>query len=72
MGQFSGVSFRPITPLSFKMLFSTKPLRENDSILKNLLIDKDDIKRLKTNNFFSVTQTWQAYGLPVYFSLTIG
>lgn len=58
MGQFSGVSFRPITPLSFKMLFSTKPLRENDPILKNLLIDKDDIKRLKTNNFFSVTQNW--------------
>lgn len=71
MGQFSGVSFRPITPLSFKMLFSTKPLRENDPILKNLLIDKDDIKRLKTNNFFSVTQTWQAYGLPGHFSLTI-
>ena len=71
MGQFSGVSFRPITPLSFKMLFSTKPLKENDPILKNLLIDKDDIKRLKTNNFSSVTQTWQAYGLPGHFSLTI-
>lgn len=58
MGQFSGVSFRPITPLSFKMLFSTKPLKENDPILKKLIIDKEDIKRLKSNNFFSVTQNW--------------
>lgn len=58
MGQFTGVSFRPVTPLSFKMLFSTKPLKENDPVLKKLMIDKDDIKRLKTNNFFSVTQNW--------------
>lgn len=58
MGQFTGVSFRPVTPLSFKMLFSTKPLKENDSVLKKLMIDKEDIKRLKTNNFFSVTQNW--------------
>ena len=58
MGQFTGVSFRPVTPLSFKMLFSIKPLKENDPVLKNLYIDKEDIKRLKSNNFFSVTQNW--------------
>lgn len=40
------------------MLFSTKPLKENDPILKKLIIDKEDIKRLKSNNFFSVTQNW--------------
>ena len=58
MGQFTGVSFRPVTPLSFKILFSTKPLKENDPVLKKLMIDKEDIKRLKSNNFFSVTQNW--------------
>lgn len=58
MGQFTGVSFRPVTPLSFKMLLSTKPLKETDPVLKNLIINKDDIKRLKTNNYFAVTQIW--------------
>ncbi|MGP1434757.1 MAG: helix-turn-helix domain-containing protein [Catonella sp.] len=58
LGQFTGVSFRPITPLSCKMLLSIKPLKENDPVLKKLVIDKEDIKRLKTNNFFSVTQNW--------------
>lgn len=58
MGQFTGVSFRPVTPLSFKMLLSTKPIKENDPILKNLLINKEDIKRLKSNNYFAITQNW--------------
>lgn len=58
MALFSGVSFRPFMPCAVKMLISRNPLEQDDPILKKLFISKDDIRKLKIYNFFTVTQEW--------------
>ncbi|MDY4575941.1 MAG: helix-turn-helix transcriptional regulator [Intestinibacter sp.] len=55
-GLMSGVSFRPFMPIALKMLFSKKPLEENNDLAKELKISKDDIKLMKLYNMFTVTQ----------------
>lgn len=55
-GLMSGVSFRPFMPISLKMLFSKKPLEENDTLIKELKLSKEDIRLMKLFNMFCVTQ----------------
>jgi len=53
-GLFTGISSRPMMPISFKMLFSKKPLDENKELLEQLKISKDDIRMIKHYNALSV------------------
>ncbi|WP_410208731.1 helix-turn-helix domain-containing protein [Fusobacterium sp.] len=56
-GLYSGVSFRPFEPVSLKILFSKEQLTFNKDNIKLLLIDRDDIQRIKRNNYFSVVNS---------------
>ncbi len=51
---FNGISFRPLTPIVFKMLVSRNPLKENDPVMKDLYFSKEEIKRIKLHNYFTV------------------
>ena len=51
---WNGVSSRPLMPVATKMLFSKKPLKEDAALIKELKISKEDVKRMKYYNMFSV------------------
>ena len=51
---WNGVSSRPMMPVATKMLLSKKPLPEDAELIKSLKISKEDIKRMKYYNMFSV------------------
>ena len=53
-GLWNGVSSRPLMPVATKMLFSKKPLIMDTELIEKLRISKDDIKRMKYYNMFSV------------------
>ena len=53
-GLWNGVSSRPLMPVATKMLFAKKPLKEDQELLKSLKITKEDLRRLKYYNMFSV------------------
>lgn len=52
---FTCLSTRPLMPCSFKMLLSKKPLPKAEELTKMLMISKDDIRKLKMYNMFTVT-----------------
>lgn len=54
-GLYNGFSFRPMMPVSCKMLFSRNKIEENSEFINSLKISKDDIKSLKHYNMFSIT-----------------
>ncbi|MGH1803383.1 helix-turn-helix domain-containing protein [Enterococcus gallinarum] len=54
-GLFFGISSRPMMPIAVKMLFSRTILKENDALINNLKISKEDIRLLKHYNMFSAT-----------------
>lgn len=56
-GLFSGVSFRPFEPVSLKILFSKIQLTFTKETLKLLFINKEDIQRIKKNNYFSAVNS---------------
>jgi transcriptional regulator with XRE-family HTH domain len=53
-GLMSGVSFRPFMPIALKMLFSKKPLIENQELINELKINKEDIRIMKMYNMMSI------------------
>ena len=53
-GLWNGVSSRPLMPVAVKMLFSKKPLEESAELIRNLKLSKEDIRRIKYDNMFSV------------------
>lgn len=53
-GLMSGVSFRPFMPIALKMLFSKKPLIENQDLINELKINKEDIRIMKMYNMMSI------------------
>lgn len=54
-GLFSGLSSRPMMPVSMKMLFSRDVLKENDELKERLTLSKEDIRLLRHYNMFSAT-----------------
>ncbi|AWI04399.1 helix-turn-helix domain-containing protein [Clostridium drakei] len=54
-GLMAGVSFRPFMPIALKMLFSKKPLPENQDLINELKINKEDIRIMKMYNMMSIT-----------------
>lgn len=54
-GLYNGFSFRPMMPVSLKMLFSRNRIDESVEFINSLKISKDDIKNLKHYNMFSTT-----------------
>lgn len=54
-GLFFGISSRPMMPIAVKMLFSKKILKEDEALIKQLKISKEDIRLLKLYNMISVT-----------------
>lgn len=57
-GMFSGISFRPFMPVSLKVLISRLPLSPSEELAKSLQINREDIRKMKMYNYFSVTQEW--------------
>lgn len=56
VGLMSGLSTQPILPASFKFLLSPHILEENEEMKSELLICKDDMKRMKKMNMFVIDQ----------------
>lgn len=54
-GLFFGISSRPMMPIAVKMLFSRTILKEDDALIAELKISKEDIRLLKHYNMFSAT-----------------
>lgn len=54
-GIYNGFSFRPMMPVSLKMLFSRNRMDESMDFINSLKVSKDDIKNLKHYNMFSIT-----------------
>lgn len=54
-GLFNGFSSRPMMPIAIKMLFSKTKLKEDDALLEQLKVSKEDIRLLKLYNMLSVT-----------------
>lgn len=54
-GLFNGFSSRPMMPIATKMLFSKERLKEDDTLLRQLKVSKEDIRLLKLYNMLSVT-----------------
>lgn len=54
-GIFNGISSRPMMPIAIKMLFSKVRLKEDEELIKQLKVSKDDIRLLKLYNMMSVT-----------------
>ena len=53
-GLWNGVSSRPLMPVALKFLLSKRPLPENATLLHELKFSKEDIRRMKYYNMFSV------------------
>lgn len=53
-GLWNGVSSRPLMPVAVKFLFSKKPLAVDAELNRRLKISKEDIRRMKYYNMFSV------------------
>lgn len=54
-GLFKGISFRPLMPIAVKMLSSKTRLQEDDALIRQLKISKEDIRLQKLYNMLSVT-----------------
>lgn len=53
-GLFVALSARPLMPVAVKMLFSRKRLPENEALMSQLMISKEDIKKMKFYNMMTV------------------
>ena len=53
-GLFNGFSSRPMMPIAAKMLFSRSRLPEDEALIRQLKISREDIRLLKLYNMFSV------------------
>lgn len=67
-GLFKGISSRPLMPIAVKMLFSKTRLREDDALIRQQKVSKEDIRLLKLYNMLSVT--WAAVYCELLLSLT--
>ncbi|MDO5409891.1 MAG: helix-turn-helix domain-containing protein [Lachnospiraceae bacterium] len=54
-GLFNGFSSRPMMPIAIKMLFSKTKLKEDEALIRQLKVSKEDIRLLKLYNMLSVT-----------------
>ena len=54
-GLFNGFSSRPMMPIAIKMLLSKNRLKEDEELIRQLKVSKDDIRLLKLYNMMSVT-----------------
>lgn len=57
-GLMFSISTRPIMPIAIKMLFSQKPLKEDNELKKRLQVSKEDIRNLKMYNMFIANPDW--------------
>ena len=55
-GMLTGISRHPMLPISIKCLLSAAPLEEDEALKADLLLRKEDIKRIKNLNMFAVEQ----------------
>lgn len=53
-GLFNGFSSRPMMPIAAKMLLSRSRLPEDEALIRQLKISREDIRLLKLYNMFSV------------------
>lgn len=54
-GLFFGISSRPLMPIAVKMLFSRNILKENEELVEQLKISREDIRLLRHYNMLSAT-----------------
>ncbi|MGN0293436.1 MAG: helix-turn-helix domain-containing protein [Lachnospiraceae bacterium] len=53
-GLFNGFSSRPMMPVATKMLFSRNRLKEDEELLRQLKISKEDVRLFKLYNMYPV------------------
>ena len=53
-GLFTGLSARPMMPVALKMLFSKKRLPEDEALMQQLKVTKEDIRLMKLYNMMTV------------------
>ena len=53
-GLFTGLSARPMMPVALKMLFSKKRLPEDEALLQQLKVTREDIRLMKLYNMMTV------------------
>lgn len=53
-GLWKGLSSRPLMPIATKMLFARNLLSENEELIKQLKISKEDVRLLRLYNMLSV------------------
>ena len=49
-----GISYHPIMPVAFRCIISPKPMPEDDSLLEQLVLSREDVKFIKKYNYLSV------------------
>ena len=54
-GLFNGFSSRPMMPIAIKMLLSKTRLKEDEELVRQLKVSKEDVRLLKLYNMLSVT-----------------
>lgn len=54
-GLFNGFSSRPMMPIAIKMLFSKTQLIEDEALIRQLKVTKEDVRILKHYNMLAVT-----------------
>jgi hypothetical protein len=54
-GLACGISSRPLMPIAVKMLISKEPLKEDQCLIDQLTISKDDIRLMKLYNMLAIT-----------------
>jgi len=54
-GLMFGISSRPVMPIAAKMLLSKKPLKEDQGLIDQLTISKEDIRIMKMYNMLAIT-----------------
>lgn len=54
-GLFNGFSSRPMMPIAIKMLLSKTRLKEDEELIRQLKVSKEDVRLLKLYNMLSVT-----------------
>jgi len=54
-GLMFGISSQPVMPIAAKMLLSKKPLKEDQRLIDQLTISKEDIRIMKMYNMLAIT-----------------
>ena len=56
MGMLTGLSYTTMLPVAIKIMISSGPVKENEELVKALLLTKEDMKTSRKYNLFTIDQ----------------